>query len=164
MSHFGTVYSRMGAIKIGVLSRKCIAGTCTLTISKEAESKSIFFYTKATGAGDEIGWDFLRRVQTSKVSFTGFCKEMSTIYQTNNLMAAPFMSPNTFISWFFSWISAFQIDFRKEVDPWCGHSPKTLACDGTHIGVAVQHMKMDNPVTKVDLPHKVVQPLHKRYK
>ena len=51
--------------------------------------------------------------------------------------SGPFMSGNTFISWVFSWIAAFKIDFRKEVEPWCEYKPKILACDGTHIGVSV---------------------------
>ena len=40
------------------------------------------------------------------------------------------MSVKTFIGWFFGWLSAFKIDFCKEIDPFCGHNPKMLACDG----------------------------------
>jgi hypothetical protein len=73
------------------------------------------------------------------------------------------MSPNTFICLIFGWMSAFQIDFRKGVDPWCGYSPKYLACDGTHIGVAVRHQEMKNSLEKVDVPEQCLQSLHKRY-
>ena len=41
-------------------------------------------------------------------------------------------------------------DFRKEVDPWCGHKPETLVCNGTHIGVSLRQMNFTNPVTSPD--------------
>ena len=60
-------------------------------------------------------------------------------------------------------MAAFKIDFHKEIDPWCGHKPKILACDGTHIGVSIKHMDLGNPVTRPDEPDVIVQPVHKRY-
>ena len=60
------------------------------------------------------------------------------------------MSPNTFICWFFGWLAAFKIDFRKEVDPWCSYNPEILASDGTHIGVSLRNMKLDKPITSPD--------------
>ena len=51
---------------------------------------------------------------------------------------------------FFSWISAFKIDFRKHIEPWCEHTPKVLACDGTHIGVSTRNLILSKPVTGVD--------------
>ena len=71
------------------------------------------------------------------------------------------MSPNTFIGWFFGWLAAFKIDFRKEIDPWCSYNPEILACDGTHIGVSLRNMKLDNPVTSPD-NDVVLKSLHKR--
>ena len=56
-----------------------------------------------------------------------------------------------------------QIDFQKEVDPWCKYSPKTLACDGTHIGISVRHLKLQDPVTASDETVQPVTPAHKRY-
>ena len=73
------------------------------------------------------------------------------------------MSPNTFIKWFFTWLAAFKIDFRKEVDPWCGHKPEMLACDGTHIGVSLRQMNLRNPVTSPDPTLPVLDAHHKRY-
>ena len=64
-------------------------------------------------------------------------------------------SVKTFIGWFFGWLSTFKIDFRKEIDPYCGHNPKMLACDGTHISVSLQHLRLDNPVTKADINDQV---------
>ena len=101
----------------------------------------MFFYTNTTCAGDEIGWDFINAVKTSKISFTGFCNQMTRVYKTTYSDAQAFMSVKTFIGWFFGWLSAFKIDFRKQIDPFCGHNPKILACDGTHIGVSLCHLR-----------------------
>ena len=87
--------------------------------------------------GDEIRWDFIHAVKTSKISFTGFCNEMTQVYKTTHTNGDPFMSVKTFIGWFFGWLSALKIEFLKEIDPYCGHNPKMLACDGTHIGVSL---------------------------
>ena len=54
-----------------------------------------------------------------------------------------------------------KIDFRKEVDPWCKYEPKLLACDGTHVGVSIKHIKLNNPVTAVDGHLIEVTPVHK---
>ena len=97
----------------------------------------------------------------NKCSFTAFCNEMTRHYQTNNMMAGPFMSPKTFIRSFFGWMSAHKIDFRKEVDPWYMYSPKILACDGTHIGVSMRHMNI-KPIEKQDLPDVIYSAKHQR--
>ena len=81
-------------------------------------------------------------------------------YQTNNIMALTFMSPKTFISWLFGWLVAFKIDFRKSIDPWCKYSPQIIAGDGTHIGVSVCIMNLENPVTCADDP-RCLKPTHK---
>ena len=62
----------------------------------------------------------------------------------------------------FGWLAAFQIDFRKHVDPWCGYSPEVLACDGTHMGVAVKNLDLQKLVIATD-DHRVVKAKHKRY-
>ena len=98
-----------------------------------------------------------------KTSFTSFCNEMTRKYTTTNPLAAPFMSPNTFLKWLFSWIGSMNIDFRKHIDPWCLYNPKVLACDGTHIGVSIKHLNLATPVTKADSSYGPVAPYHKRY-
>ena len=60
------------------------------------------------------------------------------------------MAVKTFIGWFFGWLSAFKIDFQKEIDPFCGYNPRVLACDGKHIGVSLRHLKLEKPVRKPD--------------
>ena len=133
----------------------CNNNTCQKSFFDISQGMGLFFYTKATCAGDEIGWDFINAVKTSKISFTGFCSQMTRIYRTTHSGSEPFMSHKTFISWFFGWLSAFKIDFRKEIDPYCGYDPKILACDGMHIGVSLRHLRLDNPVTKADTDDKV---------
>ena len=145
------LYTRVGVVRIRYYTLKCQAGRCERKFEIVAATEGIFFYTRVTCAGDEIGWDFINRVKTTKISFTAFCDEMTRFYKTTNLNSEPFMNKTTFIGWFFGWLSAFKIDFRKEIDPFCGHTPKILACDGTHIGVSLRHMHLENPVTKNDI-------------
>ena len=144
----GTLYTRLGPAEIEFHETVCSGGQCKLAFTQGAEEKCIFLKSTFTAAGDEIGWDFVEAVRKTRCSFTSLCNEMTRRYQTTNIMAGPFMSPNNFISWFFCWISAFQINFRKERNPWCGSKPPILACDGTHIGVSIRNMKLDMP----DLP------------
>lgn len=145
-----TLYTRCGAANIKYFSLKCTNGNCHKKFTQIAKEEGIFFYTKMTCAGDEIGWDFIRAVRSSKISFTGYCTQMSNLYKTTHSNPTPFMGVKTFIGWFFGWLSAFQIDFRKHVDPFCGYKPKVLACDGTHIGVSLRHLRLEKPVTKAD--------------
>ena len=114
-----------------------------------------------TCAGDEIGWDFVQSVLRFKTSFSGYCAEMTRRYITAMDNAPHFMSPNTFINWFFAWLASMKIDFRKHIDPQCGHDPPMLACDGTHIGVSIMNMELERTVTGIDLD-KEIKPKHKR--
>ena len=158
-----TLYTRNGPVDLKLYNVKCHACQHETTFLDEAATKGIFFYSNKTCAGDEIGWDFVSMVQKTKVSFTGFCLEMTRRYKMNSINCANFMSPNTFVKWFFSWISAFQIDFRKHVNPWCQHTPKVLACDGTHIGVSARNLNLTSPATRVDdIDHTSITK-HKRY-
>ena len=158
-SHFeegtASLYTRVGLAHLRYYGITCNNNTCQKSFFDISQGMGLFFYTKATCAGDEIGWDFINAVKTSKISFTGFCSQMTRIYQTTHSGSEPFMSHKTFISWFFGWLSAFKIDFRKEIDPYCGYDPKILACDGMHIGVSLRHLRLDNPVTKADTHDKV---------
>ena len=158
----GTVYTRMGPLQVKYYDTICQMGTCKIPFTQAAEEKGIFLKSTHTGAGDEIGWDFIKLVCRTKSSFSAYCNELTRRYQTTNIHSGPFMSGNTFISWFFSWIAAFKIDFQKEVDPWCEYKPKILACDGTHIGVSVQNMKLEKPVTMPDIKDDALKPMHKR--
>ena len=158
----GTVYTRLGPLEVKYYDTICQNGTCKIPYIVAAQEKGIFLKSSQTGAGDEIGWDFIELVRRTKTSFSAYCNELTRKYQTTNINAGPFMSGNTFIGWFFAWITAFKIDFRKEVDPWCEYKPKILACDGTHIGVSVRNMNLDMPVTMPDMKDAVLKPMHKR--
>lgn len=150
LSTTATLYTRIGAIPCHAYNLKCEGGTCEINFGEVAAEQGIFFYSNFTCAGDEVGWDFVSLVMKTKTSFTAYCTDMSRKYSTNRVNAPSFMSPNTFVNWFFSWLSAMKIDFRKEIDPWCGHDPKILACDGTHIGVSIKHMALDKAVILPD--------------
>lgn len=69
------------------------------------------------------------------------------------------MSNNTFIAWWFSWISKFKIDFRKPCRL-CKFTPKFLAADGTKIGINVSHstvIPVETPTTET-----LIDPCHRR--
>ena len=145
-----TLYTCNGPVELELYNLTCDVQECEVSFLQKAERRGISFYSNKTCAGDEIGWDFICLVKKSKMPFTGFCTEMSRHYQTNAMNSMKFMSSSTFVKWFFAWISTFQIDFRKKIDPWCEHSPRILACDGTHIGVATRKMNLAQPVTSAD--------------
>ena len=151
-----TLYTRLGAIQCNYYNIVCSNGICKIKFHEAAAEKGIFFSTKITAAGDEIGWDFVSMARKTKTSFTAFCTEMSRKYSTNSINAPSFMSPNTFVKWFFGWLGQMKIDFRKEINPWCGHDLEYLGCDGTHIGVNIKHMDLHKPVI---MPDKEGEPL-----
>ena len=69
------------------------------------------------------------------------------------------MSGNTFIAWWFSWISKFKIDFRSPCII-CKDKPKMLAADGTKIGINVNHstvVPIEKPTTETS-----IDPCHRR--
>ena len=156
-----TLYTRNAAMTMNCYNILCDSGKCKIPYEEEAEQRGIFFLTNKTAVADEVGWDFVSSVLKSKISFNSFCSEMTRRYETNRVAAPPFISSPTFIKYFFGWLSAFKIDFRKHVDPACKHSPKVLACDGTHIGVSVKNMNLEDAVTKPDIETEL-RPVHKR--
>ena len=154
------LYTRVGVAHIKYNGLKCNMNKCEKKFSDISGTWGMFFYTNTMCARDEISWDFINAVKTSKISFTGFCNQMTRIYKTTYSNAQAFMSVKTFIGWFFGWLSAFKIDFRKQIDPFCRHNPKILACNGTHIGVSLCHLRLDHPVTKCDREDQQVPWLH----
>ena len=155
------MYTRIAPLKCICYNLVCSNQKCEISYQEAAEEKGIFFYSTKTAVADEVGWDFVRAVKNVRTSFRGFCKEMSTKYETGHSLAYPFLSGNTFISYFFCWLAAMKIDFRKEIDPKCGYDPQILACDGTHIGVSTRNLKLDEPVTKPDFEN-VLKSKHRR--
>ena len=120
-----TLYTRIGAIQCNYYNIVCSNGICKIEFHEAVAEKGIFFSTKVTAAGDEIGWDFISMVMKTKTSFTAFCTEMSRKYSINSINAPSFMSPNTFVKWFFGWLVHTKIDFRKEIDPCVGMTQNT---------------------------------------
>jgi hypothetical protein len=126
------------------------------------ERHGIYLLSSDTAVGEELAWDFLAAVRAGRQSFTAYCKEVTRRYVTTHHESTSFISRVSFVKWFFCWLANMKIDFRKEVDPWCGHDPDVLACDGTHIGVSMRHMNVDPAITESDR-RDVVEPKHKRY-
>ena len=98
------LYTRIGVAHIKYFGLKCPRNTCDKKFVDASGTWGMFFYTSTTCAGDEIRWDFIHAVKTSKISFTGFCNEMTWVYKTTHTNGDPFMSVKTFIGWFFGWI------------------------------------------------------------
>ena len=95
-----------------------------------------FLWSKEVAVAEELGWDFVNRILSSKMSFSSFSEDISRVYQSSAPKSSiAFLSKTAFISCFFAWCGRMNIDFRKEIDPWCGHTPPSLAGDGTHIGL-----------------------------
>ena len=161
---FFSFLSLQGAITVQPYSRYCMSPGCNqlLTYKRAAKKEGIFFLTASTCVGDEIAWDFVNLVTKSHISFTAFCKEMTRRYKTTARNSRAFISPKTFIDYFFAWMSAFKIDYTLEVDPFCKHNPPMLACDGTHVGLAAKFQQAPHPVIMVDDPGKHTWPSHRR--
>ena len=145
------LFTRLAPLKCISYNLICTNNNCEISYKEPAEERGLFFYTTKTVVADEIAWDFVRCVKNMRTSFRGFCSEMTDKYQSNQSPAYPFLSGNTFVGYFFAWLAAFKIDFRKEIDPKCGYNPEILACDGTHIGVSSKNMNLQHPVTKPEI-------------
>ena len=130
------------------------------TIRYNGREDHIFFNSPSLGIGEELFWDFHGWMDYGKLSFTKFCQQKNDQYKSTNPNSAPFVSNHTFIELFFSWIARMGIDFRQEVDPWCGHDPAVLACDGTHIGVSLKLSNLRVPITKPELQDQKPEALH----
>ncbi|KAL3874431.1 hypothetical protein ACJMK2_037443, partial [Sinanodonta woodiana] len=137
VSHISTVYTRHGPVKHKIWYRRCLSGTRECDIGP-GEKEAIHFLTRDTGAGVEIGWDFADHVLNSYISFGSYCTIMNSLYKRVSHNSALFMSNNTFIAWFFSWISKFNLEYRQTCSI-CKFTPKMLAADGTKIGINIRH-------------------------
>ena len=86
-------------------------------LENSGEHNSIFFLSKVTCARDEIGWDFISMVKSSRVSFTAFCNEMSRRYRTTNTFSSSFRSVDTFVKWIFAWMESMKFTSEKKWIP-----------------------------------------------
>jgi len=158
--HTVKVYTREAVLLCLVHSRQCMGGCCILLYT--GQEHCLFFNKQSYCIAEEVMWDFVGAVKRTKISFTGFCTEMSNKYSTTHPLSSTFLSRQTFLAAFFAWVVSFDLDFRKDgLDPWCAHCPKQLVGDGTHIGAAVRHATY-KPIERPDTDE-VVQPRHKRF-
>lgn len=148
-----------GVLRVRVCSRLCRRGTCDVEYTGEEDS--VFFWSKDIAIGDELGYIFRDMLFNCGMSFRAFTVHMSSVYSMRAGSARSFMSCTSWVKVFFGWLGSFNVDFRQEVDPWCGHNPRMLACDGTHVGPAV--CKLD--IRPIDAPEldRHVAPNHRRY-
>ena len=118
---------------------------------------------QVTAIAEEVCWDFVTQATTTKMSFSGFCTEMSRKYQTTHPFCDPFVSHKTLKKCLLAWICKMNIDYRKEIDPFCKYEPTMLACDGTHVGIGARHYDLHKCTTDPDKPD-IKLPSHKRLK
>lgn len=123
-----TLYLRDFSISTDVFSRKCLNNQCTKIWN--GQNECIFRLSRHTCAGWEMGYHFVKAVNTSQQTFRGFVSVLNMFY---NWHSCKFMSTPTFINWWFAWASAMNIDFREKCTH-CGPSCVSLVCDGTKIG------------------------------
>ena len=138
---------------------KCGKAECEVLY--DGSDDCIHFWKTPTAICAELGHKFMNDMVRNGTTFSRFCEEMTEVYQGYNPMLVSFVSVHTFIDWFFHFSACQEIDFRSSVDPWCGHDPKYLACDGTHVGITIKNMN----VTGIETPDedRVVKSHHLRY-
>lgn len=154
-------------MKCNVMKRRCRDSTPSCDVEYSGKQHAIHQWSKDVCAGDEIGWLFVRAVETSKSSFTGFKTMRDFEYNENWTKSAPFMSVHTFLCWWFSWTAAMCIDFRKTGDPCqekCYTKPMLVVADGTHRGCCERYMDRSKLThienAEIDV---VEEPRHRRF-
>ncbi|XP_069108872.1 uncharacterized protein [Argopecten irradians] len=139
------IYTEIAPVACHIHTRVCLASLCKLEWD-EGKELCLHVYSSETAAGDEIGWMFVNQVVSSKITFSGFCKNMSSTYKRRCVYSRGFMDPGVFLKWWFSWASNMKIDFRRPCSI-CKFKPKQLACDGTKIGIGFRNAKFE-PIEK----------------
>ena len=95
--------------------------------------------------------DFSHHLLEIHDNFGTFFKDMERKYKTFHHGFANFISVSTFK----------KIDFRTSVDPFCGSSPKKLACNGAHIGISFRQLQL-HPIDNLDVEN-TLECTHRRY-
>ena len=138
---------------------KCGKEECNVLYYGDADG--IHFWKLPTAICAEVGHKFLNQLVSGGTTFTRFCDDMTSTYKSYNKFLPSFLSVHTFIDWFFHFAASMDIDFRRSIDPWCGHDPRYLACDGTHVGIPIKNVNIVGIETPEE--HRTVQSQHLRY-
>ena len=117
--------------------------------------------TKETACAVEVGYEFQSILLDFCGNFSKLSLHMNREYRKYNLDVPDFLFVGTFEKCFLSLSAALKIDFRKSTDPFCGSHPKSVACDGTHIGIPFKQLD----ITPLDKPDDdlLVPSLHREY-
>lgn len=101
----------------------------------------IHILSRATAAGDELGWNYVNLVLNCQASLSSYRLGILKKYEACG-SKVPFMSRTTLTDWIFSWLVNFKIDFRQQCSI-CGENPKVLAGDGTMLGILYRHANFE---------------------
>ncbi|CAC5425978.1 unnamed protein product [Mytilus coruscus] len=69
-----TIYTKIAPVQCQVYSRSCVneESPCKKDWD-EGDKECLHVVTRDTAAGDEIGWAFVNRVLSTKITFSAFC-------------------------------------------------------------------------------------------
>ena len=79
----GRLYTRVGAVILKYHSIICPKKKCIMCFSDLANQYLMFFYTMQTCAGDEIGWDFISAIKSSKNFLYRLLQSNDTVLPNN---------------------------------------------------------------------------------
>ena len=134
-----TFYTLNCAIDCDVFKLVCPNDKCV--VHWDGSSENIFRLSQQVAVAEQLLWDFVNRVVTTKCNFSAFCQNIDQIY-TYSGSSKHFISAKTFLKVFFAWASNQGREFRRSCH-WCGSAPKVLACDATKVGILCQNLHID---------------------
>uniref|UniRef100_A0A7M5WYX6 SWIM-type domain-containing protein n=2 Tax=Clytia hemisphaerica TaxID=252671 RepID=A0A7M5WYX6_9CNID len=153
-----TFYTHNCAIDCDVFKLVCPEEKCV--IHWDGSNENIFRLSQQVAVAEQLLWDFVNRVITTKCNFAAFCQNIDQIY-TYSGSPKRFISPKTFLKVFFAWASNQGREFRR-CCPWCGSAPKVLACDGTKVGILCQNLHID-PIETIRDPENELPTQSRRF-
>ncbi|XP_066924458.1 uncharacterized protein [Clytia hemisphaerica] len=136
-----TLYTRDRTIDCDLFKLVCSTGKCCLRWDGLFEN--IFRISQQICIVEELCWEYIDMVCTSKTTFASFRQCIDNNYKRHR-SPKYFMSAKTFLKLFFSWASHQPRDLNRQCN-WCGESPQVLACDATKIGILSQNIDI-NPI------------------
>lgn len=114
--------------------------------------------TRNTALAWELAWEFVELVSIASMTFSGFCRYMTSVYRRNFPDSRAFMDNKTFTKSWFGWASCLSIEFRTPCK-WCGWDPPILAGDGTAVGFPksradISPVEKRQDIAPIQTPHR----------